>query len=103
MTISLQSIFISSLTSEKKTKWLPNKREKTMFESISMNGACRVAVFFAGLLLVNFLDLGKFNSLWVKRSVSSIRILNMRSFEKLFSVFDKVVFHNLGPQKIWRI
>ena len=32
-------IFITSLISKKKIKWLPNER-KIMFESISMAGAC---------------------------------------------------------------
>ena len=41
MTISLQSIFISSLISEKKHKWLPNERKKIIFESINIAGACR--------------------------------------------------------------
>ena len=38
MTINLQFIFITSLTS-KKNKWLPNER-KIMFKRISMAGDC---------------------------------------------------------------
>ena len=41
MTINLQSIFISSLISEK-NKWFLNKRKKVMFGNISMGGACRL-------------------------------------------------------------
>ena len=39
MTVNLQSIFISSLNSEKKM-WSSDEK-KTMFESIRMAGACR--------------------------------------------------------------
>ena len=41
MTINLQSIFISSIISEKKTSGCKMKEKKIMFESISMAGACR--------------------------------------------------------------
>ena len=40
MTVNLQSIFISSLNSEKKM-WSSDEKKKTMFESIRMAGACR--------------------------------------------------------------
>ena len=63
MTISLQSIFISSLISEKNHKWLPNERKKIMFESINMAGACRrldlplnrTAISFEILLCTNLI------------------------------------------------
>ena len=38
MTVILQSIFISSLNSEKKNKWLSKKEKKIMLENISMPG-----------------------------------------------------------------
>ena len=41
MTINLQSIFISSIISEKKTSGCKIKAKKIMFESISMDRACR--------------------------------------------------------------
>ena len=41
MTINLQSMFISSLYSEK-NKWLSNERKKFYFEGIRMAGVCRM-------------------------------------------------------------
>ena len=84
------------------------ERKKT---SISMAGACRgllkpchqalckINVFIIfGFLLVNFLDLEIINSLSVERSFFYSSFENEKVWD-VFSVSDKIIFHNCGPRE----